>query len=309
MLATVRQARPEYLLLSLGCVAVNMIGKAVRWKILMHTPGANIKTQKIFLVLTVGQMLNWVYPARAGDLARAYLLGNSSIERSYMLGTVLLEKLIDILAFGFCVLLLVAFMPLPGWALNSVRLFLLVSLIFVITLLLIAQKQQALMAFLQKVSSWLDERFAKSIHVTIIQSIQSGLQSLRLIYNRDLLIKASLWTLVVWGTALFTNQTALLAFRIALPLTTPLLLLILLQIGITLPSIPTRIGLFEYICILALAVFGISQPLALSYGLVLHGMVMLPIVFIGVIFSWRLGLPSRRQTSDLDTGDQEQSFR
>ena len=38
-----------------------------------------------------------------------------------------------------------------------------------------------------------------------------------------------------------------------------LLVLVVLQVGITLPSVPGRIGVFEYLCILSLAVFGVAQ--------------------------------------------------
>jgi len=68
-----------------------------------------------------------------------------------------------------------------------------------------------------------------------------------------------------------------------------------LQAGISLPAIPGTIGLFEYICILALSFFNIDPSTALSYGLLLHAVVLLPPLLAGMISFWVLGLTRERQ--------------
>ena len=73
-----------------------------------------------------------------------------------------------------------------------------------------------------------------------------------------------------------------------------LLVLIALQAGISLPSIPGRFGIFEYICVLALGSFGVAQPLALSYGLLLHFVVLVPTTVLGGVFFIGLGRERRR---------------
>jgi uncharacterized membrane protein YbhN (UPF0104 family) len=67
-----------------------------------------------------------------------------------------------------------------------------------------------------------------------------------------------------------------------------LLVLIGLMAGIAVPSVPGRIGIFEYICVLALAVFGIKQTQALTYGILLHAVVFLPVLVLGVLALLRL---------------------
>ena len=47
------------------------------------------------MILLAGQMLNTVFPARLGDLTRAYVLGGKGPGRSFVLGTVVLEKILD----------------------------------------------------------------------------------------------------------------------------------------------------------------------------------------------------------------------
>ncbi len=69
------------------------------------------------------------------------------------------------------------------------------------------------------------------------------------------------------------------------------LLLVVLQASAVapIPTSPGRVGLFHYLCVLSLAVFGIERGAALSYGLVLHLLVYLPMAVIGPWVLWRRG--------------------
>jgi uncharacterized membrane protein YbhN (UPF0104 family) len=58
--------------------------------------------------------------------------------------------------------------------------------------------------------------------------------------------------------------------------------------------VPGRIGIFEYICVLTLAVFGISQSAAFAYGILLHSLVFIPPTLLGLFFLITLGLPVRQ---------------
>jgi len=76
------------------------------------------------------------------------------------------------------------------------------------------------------------------------------------------------------------------------------LVLVALTIGISVPSTPGRIGVFQYICVLALAVFGVPQAVAFAYGVLLHGIVFLPTTLVGLISLVVLGWPGDRAKLD-----------
>jgi hypothetical protein len=69
---------------------------------------------------------------------------------------------------------------------------------------------------------------------------------------------------------------------------------LVLQAGISMPSVPGRIGLFEYLCVLTLSLFGVSQEEALSYGIVLHALVFLPTILLGVLALMGVGMRPER---------------
>ena len=97
------------------------------------------------------------------------------------------------------------------------------------------------------------------------------------------LLRLAGWSLVVWGSAVLTNSLVLMAFHLSLPVAASVLVLVVLQPGIILPPVPARIGVFQYLCILALAVFGVQQAVGVSYGILLHAVVMLPVIAPGLL--------------------------
>jgi uncharacterized membrane protein YbhN (UPF0104 family) len=124
-------------------------------------------------------------------------------------------------------------------------------------------------------------------------SLAEGLESIR---GSGSAFRVAVMTGVGWFTAVLLNVLVLYAFDLHLGWKAPVLLLLALQAGIAIPSLPARIGVFEYICILCLSLFGVDQTVALSYGIVLHLVVIVPILVLGVIgFGWF----GRRKTSIL----------
>ncbi len=53
-----------------------------------------------------------------------------------------------------------------------------------------------------------------------------------------------------------------------------------------LPTSPGRVGLFHYLCVITLQIFGVQRDIALSYGLVLHVLTYLPMAVGGPICLW-----------------------
>jgi hypothetical protein len=57
---------------------------------------------------------------------------------------------------------------------------------------------------------------------------------------------------------------------------------------VPLPTTPGRVGLFHYLCVISLAIFGVTNQVALSYGLILHALVYLPMSVGGPLALWQL---------------------
>lgn len=280
------QADMRFIGLALLSVLINTVGKGIRWKVLLGKSGRNISVGKATMSLTVGHMLNTVFPARLGELSRAQTIGSIGPGRVFVFGTILVEKTLDMVSFALLFIILLFLIPLPAWVNESGYSFAGVALFITIVVLLVAFQRERVLVLLDKMSLWLPVRFRSFVG----SHSRSGLNSLEVLEKRDDLLKLIFWSALIWGTAILNNFLTLLAIGIFLPVTASLLILIGLQAGISVVSIPGRIGIFEYICVLALAVFGISQSEAVSYGILLHMIVLLPGVIFGLIFIWFMGL-------------------
>ena len=69
-----------------------------------------------------------------------------------------------------------------------------------------------------------------------------------------------------------------------------LVVLVVLQVGISAPGVPGRIGVFQYLCILALALFQVDNATGLSYGILLQGIILVPTTLISLLFMGYLGV-------------------
>jgi uncharacterized protein (TIRG00374 family) len=292
-------AKVAFLGFALLSVGITNLGKAVRWRMLLGAERERVSLQKSFMAVLAGQALNTVYPARLGDISRAYVVGGMGPGRVYTFGTIVLEKLIDMLFYMLLFLVLFFSISLPAWVNQSVLFFVGVTLLSLGTVGLVVYRPD----WISRVLGKLTHRFPEAIELRLQNWINSALSSLMILKSRRDLVQALLWSALIWGTAVFTNQLSLLALDIHLPWTAPILVLIALQISLSLPSIPGNIGVFEYLCILSLAFFGIAQSPALSYGILLHLIALLPQTLIGLLFVAILGMnsqPGLSERSDIE---------
>ena len=91
------------------------------------------------------------------------------------------------------------------------------------------------------------------------------------------------------------------------PPTAALLVLCTTALGMVIPSSPGYIGVYEYIVVLALSLFGVEREMALSYGLVLHGVIYVGQSLLGVLGLWRESLSYsdiRGRAAELSGGEE-----
>jgi uncharacterized protein (TIRG00374 family) len=277
---------------SLVSVAITNLAKAVRWKVLLGPGGRNVSLSHSLMAVLAGQALNTVYPARVGDVSRAYLIGGRDFDRVYALGTIILEKLLDMLFYALLFFLLLVLVPLPDWINSSIFIVAGIACVSLALAFILAYRTDWFVKFAQVPIGWLPQKLQEKTQ----NWLNAGLSSLNVLQSRLDLIKMAFWSTIVWATAVLTNHLALLALNIQLPIAASILILIVLQVSVSLPSIPGRIGIFEYLCILALSVFGIEQALSLSYGILLHVISLLPQTLLGLLFFGILGMAGNSST-------------
>jgi uncharacterized protein (TIRG00374 family) len=284
-LTALKGARPAWLGLALVSVAVNTLAKAMRWHTLMGPARRQVSFKTILLSLLAGQMLNTALFTRLGDLHRAYVVGGMGPGRTFVLGTVVLEKLVDLFSYGLLFLLLFVVLPLPGWMDAPGYGFAAVMVLLSAAVYLFVFERKLVKRSLNASLARIPERWSRPV----ASRLDAGLSSLEVLTQARSVLPLALLTGLVWATALLNNQLVLLSLGLHLPPAASLLVLVGLIAGISLPSAPGTLGVFEYICVLALGAFQVDPAIALAFGLVLHVVVLVPTTVLGVISFWLLG--------------------
>ena len=275
--AVLKEAKTAFILLGACSVGVNIAGKALRWQVLLSS-GRKTKFSRLLMAMMAGQLVNLFVPGRVGDISRVWIAG-SEAGRTFVLGTVVLEKMIDTLVYGVLFGVLLLLIPLPQWIENSAITVFLIFLVCFLTLIGAVSFRVQLWAF----AVHLGRRLPASIQGWLLPRLEAGLSSLNVLDQMTNLLWIVFWTMVIWGTALLNNQAVLWALGIHLPFSAILLVLVGLQASIAVTASPGGIGIFEYICVLALGVFGVPQMVSVGYGFVLHALVFIPQIVGGLI--------------------------
>jgi len=266
-----------YVLAGLGSVALNTWAKAARWQVLLGPASRGITLRSLLASLLIGQMLNFLLPLRAGDLSRAVTIGGRGAGRSYTLGTVVVEKVIDLFSYALLFAAVLALIPMPDWFQKSAWTSIAIGLLAGGAIAALAFRPQAFLSVADRLLNHLPERWGAPVRARL----HDGLSSLGSLRRRSEQLKLAVWTGIVWTTAVATNHIVMLAFGVELPLLASIALALALVVAISLPAMPGRVGIHEYTCVVVLGLFGIDQTLAFSYGVILHVVIMLPVILAG----------------------------
>jgi uncharacterized membrane protein YbhN (UPF0104 family) len=96
-----------------------------------------------------------------------------------------------------------------------------------------------------------------------------------------------LYSLLLWGIYAAGNALLLRAFRITLPVYVPFYLLVVQAVGVAIPSSPGFVGTYHAAVVAGLAAFGIQQEESLSYAILAHFIMVVPIILYGTFLLWR----------------------
>lgn len=283
--AVIRHARWGMAGLALGSVILSTWMRALRWRLLFYPDHRRLDPTRCLGIFLAGQVLNAVIPARLGEIARAYLIGRySGISKMYALWTTVVEKVLDALTLLLFLAGLSLFVPLPPWLQRAGRtlgLALIAGSLLLALLLVLRRHVLDRLQGLERAHPWIARLRLRALLGAIGDSV-------RLLRNPRLAGAVGGWSVAAFGVGAWTNWLVARALDMPLSYGAALLLLAVLQISaiVPIPTSPGRIGLFHYLCILSLAIFGVARESALSYALVLHVIFYLPMTIGGPLALW-----------------------
>jgi hypothetical protein len=290
-----------YLFLTAGLQILTLLVRAERWKHILN-PIKKIKTSSLFTATVIGFMANYIFPARMGEVIKAYVIGNrEQVSKSASFATVVVERLFDGFTLLLFLIVVIFLYPFPaGFYQNrylnphNLRIGGLISgglyLLILVGLLMLKNNSDRVTRFLEnRCQPHSGKIWEKLNH--IITSFSQGLESLERGRHIGWIIMLSL---MLWLLIFASFYIAYPAFGLHLSFFSAVLITVLIAAAVAIPSSPGFIGTFHFACAIGLTLLGVEANKAKSFAILVHAVLILPVVILGLIFAAREGLNFRQ---------------
>lgn len=286
VLRSLATAHYAWVLISLVCVIGVALSKAARWSALYGISEHRTSFREVFSALIISQMVNVVIPVRVGELVRIGLMKQSGQPGATTLSTIVVEKSFDLVAAGLMALSMVMLAMAPAWLPERAVGLFVIGGVLVIGLALIwylrAWVEKAL-AHILAWGGWLPQRWrAGLLHVA-----HTMLDAFGTLTNPSCLVRVLFWTTMAWLLSLLNMLTLFTAFGLNLPVAAGVVLIITLLFSNIVPSPPALVGVMHVIAVVVLGEYGVSQTVAMGFGILLNVITVAPLIVIGALALWQ----------------------
>lgn len=263
----------KLLLLAVAISILDYILRTIRWRLLFleYKPK---KSSNVFRALMQGYLFNLLLPARAGDLVRVHRLGkDESIPRSAVLGTVLIERVGDMVVLIILFMAVFLFYPdLPEWFKYAGVLIALLTTIIIIALAVIHFHGHRLKpVFLLLLNRFFPEHVLSRMG-TSGKIFVEGLASL---FKMKSIFSFLAITILLWVLAVLFAYYIAGSVGLWISMENLLFVMLVIVVGTMIPSSPGHIGVYELIGVAGLDLVGITGGVALSFIVMLHAVTIL----------------------------------
>lgn len=267
-----KRADPGVLLLAVVLSGIGHVLRAVRWRDLLQDPSSTPRVQSAFVGMMIGYLVNFAVP-RLGEVTRCalvYRLEKIPVLRS--LGTVFVERVIDVLVLGFLVLVTLFTASNALWAMLAkvvgkplMELWMLSG-----SLLLLAGAVALLLGLLGiwVAKRWLDKNREGGLHKAFSQ-MREGLRSFLLLKTktRFLLLTIGIWLsywsgpfCTLWAMGMLEGNGIAVSFA----------MFTMGSLARTIPIPAGSLGPYHFLVSQVLIAFGFDPVLALAAATVNH---------------------------------------
>ena len=242
---------------------ITFILRSLRWMILLDSP-KDLELQKYISTTHIGYFLNNILPFRAGDIARAKLLSinSNTIKFSFVVGSLVAEKIIDLWIVGLFSIFLILF------GFNNVfgiQFSIGILLLYIITSFIIFGSNSVANKIQKKFS--ITKNFIEGYLLVSKNKIKLGS------------ISVLLWcSFVAYMYALLKSLNIDLSFQQYVGIT------VISSIVTSLPIAPAAIGTYHLAVIYFLTLYGIEIDQSQTAAILLHSIFLLYTIVLGYIY-------------------------
>jgi len=286
ILDQVLQANMFWVMVSVIPSLVALVSRAYRWNLLIESSGYSSPLPKTTYSLLVGYFANLAFP-RLGEVTRCGTLSKAqSIPFNVLLGTVIVERVVDVVSLLLCLLLacILEFNRLGNFLLDNIvnPLFKKIVQLFHSPLLLTGFILLVIvLAFiLRYLNRRTNESGRESKAAGFIKGLINGLKSLAKLKRPWLFIFHSVFIWLLYYLSMYISFFAF-PFTSGLGFSAALFLLVAGGFAMSAP-VQGGIGVYHVLVSQGLMLYGLSKQQGLTFATLVHTISLVTIVVLGV---------------------------
>lgn len=279
-----RAAQYGWLIPSMVFTMLGYVVRAYRWKFLLM-PVKSIRTRSLFSATIIGFFANVVLPARLGEIIRPWVIGRrEGVSKTASFATIVVERLFDVTTLLLCFGLVAIFYghTLPdSFRRGAIGLFA-INLGGVAFLVGLRARTEASLGLCATLLRPLPGKVSARV-LSLLRSFAEGLGSLS---NGHHMLRISLLSILMWLTIVLSIWTCLQSLHLALPAYASAVLVVVISLGIMIPSAPGYLGVMNVACQTGLAIFGVDKTTAFTFSILYLVTQHLPVLISGFYYMW-----------------------
>ena len=276
-----------------------------RWQYMLR-PIKVMTVPHLFPIVCIGYMGNNIFPVRAGEVLRSYVLKRTDdVSMSASLATIVVERVFDGLVMLLFVFFALPFAPMPP----ELRVYVVGASIFFLTALMIFIVLATRPDTTQRLYRSTFRRFLpENMRNKVDGLIERFLEGLHFFRNSRDVVMVFFTSVLIWLAETVKYWFVMQGFvQLGGGFPVPFFVLMLMNgivnLATTIPSAPGYVGTFDTPGVAVLAAYGVDRELAFGYTIVLHAALWFPITILGAWYFRR----ERLAWSDVDAARAQRS--
>jgi hypothetical protein len=275
----------KWVIVGMACDVTSYVAQAWRWKLLL-TPFGKVRITKAIRAVFSGLFANLVLPLRPGEFLRGYLLsGSENIKLGRTIGSIGVERLVDLVIATASLGVVSLLVDLPS-RFRRVADILGIGTLVLVTIIVA-------MIFYLEVTMGTDEPPIEPARQGFKAKAIAALSALHAMGTAPSFYPAVLCSLFVPGFQILALWAIMHSYSLHLSFLVAVVVVLVINLGISLPNAPANVGSYQFFCVLGLSVFQVDKTTATGFSIFAFIALTLPLLFLGMAAMVRSGLSLR----------------
>ena len=255
--------------------------QALRWKWLL-SPFGKVKLTHTIRAVYAGLFANLVFPLRPGELLRSYIVSDAEdITLGRVLGSVGVERLVDLVIATASLAVVSLLVDLPQKFRKVADTLGIVTLVLLAIVVLIIY-------YLEVKLSQNPDMNSGPRHLP--GKLMRALLGLHAMGTSPSFYAAVFASLLMPACQVMGLWAMMKAYNLRLPFLAAIVVLLIINLGVSLPNAPANFGSYQLFCVLGLSVFNVETPTAKGFSFFAFLALTIPFIFLGFVGLVRSGL-------------------